>query len=389
VINIALFGPPGAGKGTQSAFLIEKYNLFYISTGDLLRKELAEETKLGLEAKSIIAAGKLVSDEIIVQILEKTIKENLQARGFLFDGFPRTTIQAYILEGLMIQLNTSLNCLISIEVPEDESVARLLNRGLTSGRSDDNELVIRNRLKEYEEKTLPVLNYYREKGNYIAIDGFQSVDKVTTQIEEIINKELNKKLMNVVIFGYPGCGRGSQGSALAKKYGLEYISTGRMLEEEIKEGTELGSSITQLYENGELVPDEIVVPLLINKIKNSQSVKGFIFKGFPRTLVQSYILDGILKKNKFKITKIIDIQVSTLELISRLDKRSKTSQCKPYDSSTEKIVRRLKEHEDKTIPVLDKYKEKHDVAIVNGEAEFDVVFERMAFEIEKGFKNLR
>jgi len=389
VINIALFGPPGAGKGTQSAFLIEKYDLFYISTGDLLRKELAEETKLGLEAKSIIAAGKLVSDEIIVQILENTIKENSQARGFLFDGFPRTTIQAYILEGLMIQLNTSLNCLISIEVPEDESVARLLNRGLTSGRSDDNELIIRNRLKEYDDKTLPVLNYYREKGNYIAIDGFQPVDQVTAQIEEIINKELNKKLMNVVIFGYPGCGRGSQGIALAKKYGLEYISTGRMLEEEIKEGTELGKRITQMYENGVLVPDEIVVPLLINKIKNSQSVKGFIFKGFPRTLVQSYILDGILKKNKFKITKIIDIQVSTLELISRLDKRSKTSQCKPYDTSTEKIVRRLKEHEEKTIPVIDKYKQKHDVAIVNGEAEFEIVFERMAFEIEKGFKNLR
>lgn len=389
MINIALFGPPGAGKGTQSAFLIEKYDLFYISTGDLLRKELAEETKLGLEAKSIIAAGKLVSDEIIVQILENTIKENSQARGFLFDGFPRTTIQAYILEGLMIQLNTSLNCLISIEVPEDESVARLLNRGLTSGRSDDNELIIRNRLKEYDDKTLPVLNYYREKGNYIAIDGFQPVDQVTAQIEEIINKELNKKLMNVVIFGYPGCGRGSQGIALAKKYGLEYISTGRMLEEEIKEGTELGKRITQMYENGVLVPDEIVVPLLINKIKNSQSVKGFIFKGFPRTLVQSYILDGILKKNKFKITKIIDIQVSTLELISRLDKRSKTSQCKPYDTSTEKIVRRLKEHEEKTIPVIDKYKQKHDVAIVNGEAEFEIVFERMAFEIEKGFKNLR
>jgi len=154
VINIALFGPPGAGKGTQSAFLIEKYDLFYISTGDILRKELAEETRLGLEAKSIIAAGKLVSDEIIVQILEKTIKENSQSGGFLFDGFPRTTIQAYILEGLMTKLNTSLNCLISIEVPEDESVARLVNRGLTSGRSDDNELIIRNRLKEYEEKTL-------------------------------------------------------------------------------------------------------------------------------------------------------------------------------------------------------------------------------------------
>jgi adenylate kinase len=389
VINIALFGPPGAGKGTQSAFLIEKYDLFYISTGDLLRKELAEETKLGLEAKSIIAAGKLVSDEIIVQILEKTIKENSQAGGFLFDGFPRTTIQAYILEGLMIKLNTSLNCLISIEVPEDESVARLLNRGLTSGRSDDNEDIIRNRLREYEDKTLPVLNYYKEKGNYIAIDGHKSVEEVTAQIEEIINQELSKKLMNVVIFGYPGCGRGSQGMELARKYGLEYISTGRMLEEEIESGTDLGQRITELYENGELVPDEIVVPLILKKIKNSKSVKGFIFKGFPRTLVQSYILDGILKKHNSTIRKIIDIQVSTLELISRLDQRSKTKQCKPYDSSTEKIVRRLKEHEEKTIPVLDKYKEIHDVAIVNGEAPFEVVFERLSAEIEKGFKNLR
>jgi adenylate kinase len=389
VINIALFGPPGAGKGTQSAFLIEKYDLYYISTGDLLRKELAEETKLGLEAKSIIAAGKLVSDEIIVQILEKTIKENSQAGGFLFDGFPRTTIQAYILEGLMIKLNTSLNCLISIEVPEDESVARLLNRGLTSGRLDDNEDIIRNRLREYEDKTLPVLNYYKEKGNYIAIDGHKSVGEVTAQIEEIINQELSKKLMNVVIFGYPGCGRGSQGMELAKKYGLEYISTGRMLEEEIESGTDLGQRITELYENGELVPDEIVVPLILKKIKDSKSVKGFIFKGFPRTLVQSYILDGILKKHNSTIRKIIEIQVSTLELISRLDQRSKTRQCKPYDSSTEKIVRRLKEHEEKTIPVLDKYKEIHDVAIVNGEAPFEVVFERLSAEIEKGFKNLR
>jgi adenylate kinase len=389
MINIALFGPPGAGKGTQSAFLIEKYDLFYISTGDLLRKELAEETKLGLEAKSIIAAGKLVSDEIIVQILEKTIKENSQAGGFLFDGFPRTTIQAYILEGLMIKLNTSLNCLISIEVPEEESVVRLLKRGLTSGRSDDNELVVKKRLKEYEEKTLPVLNFYKEKGNYISIDGHKEVGEVTTQIEEIINKELSKKLMNVVIFGYPGCGRGSQGMELSKKYGLEYISTGRMLEEEIELGTELGKKITEIYENGELVPDEIVVPLILQKIKNSKTVKGFIFKGFPRTLVQSYILDGILKKHNTTIRKIIEIQVGTLELISRLDQRSKTSHCKPYDTSTEKIVRRLKEHEEKTIPVLDKYKEIHDVAIVNGDAPFEVVFERMSVEIEKGFKNLR
>src|SRR5574339_565271 len=138
MLNIALFGPPGAGKGTQSALLIEKYNLFYISTGDLLRKEMAGKTKLGLEAQSIIASGGLVSDEIIVQIIEKTITDNPGANGFLFDGFPR----AYILEGLMLKLNTSLNCLISLTVPEEQCVQRLLHRGLASGRSDDNEAVI-------------------------------------------------------------------------------------------------------------------------------------------------------------------------------------------------------------------------------------------------------
>ena len=163
MLNIALFGPPGAGKGTQSEFLIKEYNLFYISTGDILRSEIANETKLGLEAKTIIASGGLVSDEIIVQIIEKTIINNPFSKGFLFDGFPRTYMQAYILEGLMIKLNTSLNCLISISLEEKKSIDRLLNRGKTSGRSDDNEKVIRNRLKEYYDKTIPVLQYYKDK----------------------------------------------------------------------------------------------------------------------------------------------------------------------------------------------------------------------------------
>ncbi len=112
MLNVALFGPPGAGKGTQSDFLVEKFNLGYVSTGDLLRRELAAESVLGRAARDIIAAGGLVSDEIIVQILEKTIAENPYASGFLFDGFPRTRIQAYILEGLMLKLNTTLDCLI-------------------------------------------------------------------------------------------------------------------------------------------------------------------------------------------------------------------------------------------------------------------------------------
>jgi adenylate kinase len=389
MLNIALFGPPGAGKGTQSEFLINKYNLFYISTGDLLRNEIANKSKLGLEAQSIIASGGLVSDEIIVQIIEKTITENPDSNGFLFDGFPRTYIQAYILEGLMIKLNTSLNCLISLEVDEEVSVSRLLNRGKTSGRADDNEVVIRNRLKEYNDKTLPVLQFYKDKGVYFGLKGDESIEEVNKNIQKIIKGELSKSLFNLVLFGYPGSGRGSQGIALAKKYDLEYLATGQMLDQEIQKGSEIGKRIVELYENGELVPDEIVVQLIEKKIANSNGVKGFIFKGFPRTLVQSYILDGLLKKHGSAISQIIEIEVPTLELISRLDKRSKTDRCMPYDNNTSKIVKRLQEHEIKTVPVIEKYNQLHGVKKIDGVGEFDTVLERISIELESALKHLR
>ncbi len=389
MLNIALFGPPGAGKGTQSQFLIDEYNLFYISTGDLLRTEIKHQSKLGKEAQSIIASGGLVSDEIIVQIIEKTITDNPDANGFLFDGFPRTYIQAYILEGLMIKLNTSLNCLISLEVDEEESVKRLLKRGKSSGRTDDNETVIRNRLSEYKEKTLPVLGFYKEKGIYFGVDSSQPIPIVRKRVQKIIVEELSKRLLNIVLFGYPGSGRGSQGKAVAKKYGLEYVATGPMLGEEIEKNTEIGKQIKSIYESGKLVPDEIVVQLIEQKLENSKNVKGFIFKGFPRTLVQSYILDGLLKKHDTALAKIIEIEVPTLELIRRLDERSKTDNCMPYDTSTAKIVKRLQEHETKTVPVIEKYNELHGVVKVDGIASFEEVFEKISFEIENGFKNLR
>lgn len=388
MLNVALFGPPGAGKGTQSEFLIKKYKLFYISTGDLLRKELAAKTPLGLQAQSIIASGGLVSDEIIVQIMEKTIAENSQANGFLFDGFPRTYIQAYILEGLMIKLNTSLTCLIDLKISEEESVKRLLHRGKTSGRSDDNEVVIRNRLKEYNEKTLPVLQFYEDKGQHFEVSAEASIEEVSERIESIVQTELSKNLLNIVLFGYPGCGRGSQGKALAEKYGLEYVATGKMLEQEIAEGTETGKKLVELYESGVLVPDEIVVPLIEKKLESSKDVRGFIFKGFPRTLVQSYILDGLLKKRGTQISKVIDIEVPTLELIRRLDERSKTDKCMPYDSSTAKIVKRLQEHEQKTMPVIEKYKKLHGLTRIDGQGPFDEISERLSTVVEEGFKGI-
>jgi adenylate kinase len=386
MLNVALFGPPGAGKGTQSASLVEEFNLFYISTGDLLRKEIAADTTLGREAKSIVASGGLVSDEIIVQVIEKTITEHPEANGFLFDGFPRTYVQCYILEGLMLKLNTSLSCLVSLEVNEETSVGRLLERGRASGRTDDNEAVIRTRLREYSEKTLPVLDFYRARGSYQHVNGDQPIADVAADIRAIMRGELAKHLVNVVVFGYPGSGRGSQGEALARKYGLEYVATGPLLDQEIKTGTAIGRRVVTLYEGGQLVPDEIVVQLIEKKLAGSRGVKGFIFKGFPRTLVQSYILDGLLRKVGSSISRSIEIQVPMLELIRRLDERSRTERCMPYDNATAKIVRRLAEHEAKTVPVIEKYSQLHGVVKVDGMGSFEEVFERTSSVLESLFR---
>jgi adenylate kinase len=389
MLNIALFGPPGAGKGTQSEYLVRHFNLFYISTGDLLRRELAAGTRLGEQARAIIASGGLVPDEIIVQIIEKTITDNPQAAGFLFDGFPRTFVQAYILDGLMLKLNTSLNCLVNLQIPEEISVSRLLERGKTSGRLDDNETVIRNRLREYHEKTLPVLRFYQDKGQQHDIDGTRGIEQVRADIVRILQQELNKNLFNLVIFGYPGAGRGSQGIALAEKFGLEYVATGRMLDEEIHCGSDIGREIARLYENGELVPDEIVVRLIEKKILNASGMKGFIFKGFPRTLVQSYILDGLLRKHGSGVSMVIEVAVPMLDLIQRLDARSKTDRRMPYDSSTDRIVKRLKEHETKTIPVIDNFRKRREVLTIDGTGSFDEVFERLGSAVEEGIRTLR
>ena len=167
------------------------------------------------------------------------------------------------------------------------------------------------------------------------------IEKVTADIRVVVRNELAKYLVNVVVFGYPGSGRGSQSKALAGKFGLEYVATGPLLDQEIKAGTPIGRRIISLYESGQLVPDEIVVQLIEKKLERSREVKGFIFKGFPRTLVQSYILDGLLRKVGSSISRSIEIQVPMLELIKRLDERSRTDRCMPYDNTTAKIVQRL------------------------------------------------
>ena len=192
MINIALFGAPGAGKGTQSQMLVEKYDLSYVSTGDMLRKEIAEGTELGKRIKSIMDAGELVSDEIVVEIIEKIIATNTR-KGILFDGFPRNVAQAETLENLLKNHGTELLCMVSLDVPREELVRRMLERAKVSGRSDDNEETIKNRLHEYESKTLPVADYYRGKGLYVEVNGYGDIQEISNNIMAAIDAKIAAK----------------------------------------------------------------------------------------------------------------------------------------------------------------------------------------------------
>jgi adenylate kinase len=387
MLNIALFGPPGAGKGTQSEWLTKKYNLTYISTGDILRDEIAEGSPLGKQAKDIIEKGGLVSDELIVQIIENRITKKTDTNGFLFDGFPRTTVQCYILDGLLMNMNTSLTCMLSLEVPDDELVRRLKSRAKIGNRKDDNDDVIQYRLAEYYSKTVPVAKYYQDKGICYSIEGTGAVEDVQARLDTAVKKSLEKRWVNLILFGYPGSGKGTQAKKMAEKYNLVYISTGKMLRQEIKSDTEIGRISKPYMDKGMIVPDEIAIKLIEQKIQASPGSRGFIFKGFPRTIVQAYIVDGLLKKMNSNVTQAIEIKVSQLEAMKRLGQRSKTDRSRLYDMDTQTIVSRLEEYEQKTMLARDFYGKRDLLQVVDGDGTEDEVFQRICDQIDETLRN--
>ena len=179
MLNIVLFGPPGAGKGTQSQNLINKYGLVHLSTGDLLRTEIARGTELGVKAKEIMDRGILVSDDIVIGMIENKLDANPSANGFIFDGFPRTKAQAEALDDLLQKKGTAISCMLALEVDEAELTRRLLERGKESGRADDrDEATIKNRINEYNNKTLPLKEYYSAEGKFHSINGIGSVNDI-------------------------------------------------------------------------------------------------------------------------------------------------------------------------------------------------------------------
>jgi len=189
MLNLVLFGPPGAGKGTQSQKLIEKYGLIHLSTGDILRGEITQGTKLGLEAKQLMDDGKLVPDEVVIGMISNKLDANTKAKGFIFDGFPRTVAQAAALDTLLDEKSTAISGMIALVVDDEELEKRLLERGKTSGRPDDaNPEIIRKRINEYNSKTTPVAEFYKNQDKFTSINGVGSIDEIFSAVVTVVDK---------------------------------------------------------------------------------------------------------------------------------------------------------------------------------------------------------
>ena len=188
MINIVLFGKPGAGKGTQADFLKHKYNLVHLSTGDIFRFNMKNDTELGKLAKSYIYNGDLVPDEVTINMLQDEVEKNPQAKGFLFDGFPRTIAQAEALDKFLAGKNQEITATVALEANDEILVQRLLERGKTSGRADDqDEEKIRNRYQEYNEKTAPLMDYYKAQHKFYAVDGIGTIEEVTERLSLVLD----------------------------------------------------------------------------------------------------------------------------------------------------------------------------------------------------------
>ena len=188
MLNLILFGPPGAGKGTHSVQIAKRYKLIHLSTGDIFRSEISNKTKLGVKAKSYIDKGNLVPDDVVIDMLFSFIEKNLHVNGFVFDGFPRTIVQAEKFNQSLEDLKIPVSYVISLEVNEDELITRLVKRGIESGRADDTEEIIKQRLDVYNDQTKPLLDYYSKKNLLKNVYGVGNIDDIFKEICKIIEK---------------------------------------------------------------------------------------------------------------------------------------------------------------------------------------------------------
>ena len=385
-MNIAFIGPSGVGKGTHADKLSARYNLQHISTGDLLRQNLASYSALGILARKYMEQGELVPDEIVDAMIEESARKLGPDKGTLFDGFPRTAYQARFLDDLLKQLNRTLDAVIYLKVSDEEIVNRLSGRltcrkcqtpyhttikppkvavvcdlcgGQLYQRSDDSADMVRTRLRVFHRTTGQLVDYYTDTKKLVIVPGEGTIDAVNARIVEaleavktqgyefatrqqveaitavraagLLPEQLARPSLDLVLLGGPGSGKGTQAEQLSKQFKLPHIATGDLFRDNLKKATDLGKLAKTYMDRGELVPDDVTEAMVEERLSRPDTHDGFILDGFPRTLPQAQALMDMMASLQRRITGVLYINVSDEAIVNRLSGRLICRNCQaPY-----------------------------------------------------------
>ncbi|ORY44411.1 ADK-domain-containing protein [Rhizoclosmatium globosum] len=340
---IFVLGGPGSGKGTQCVRLAEEFKLTHLSTGDLLRAELEKGSEIGKKCGDLMKEGKIVPMEIILGLLKTVISDHMETPGFLIDGFPRAMDQAIEFEKTIFPAKKVLFFTCPLETLEK----RLIERGKTSGRADDNIDTIRKRFKTFQEESLPVVGHFGSR--VLQIESTGTVDQVYADVKSrLISEKIVKPIPNIIfVLGGPGSGKGTQCVRLAKEFRLTHLSTGDLLRAELEKGSDIGKKCGDLMKEGKIVPMSIILGLLKAAINNSpENTPGFLIDGFPRAMDQAIEFE----KTIFPAKKVLFFNCPLDTLEARLLERGKTSG--RADDNIDTIRKRFKTFQEESLPVV-------------------------------------
>ncbi|GAB4426297.1 MAG: hypothetical protein Kow0031_06050 [Anaerolineae bacterium] len=457
-MTIALIGPSGAGKGTQAYKIATRFEWLHISTGDLFRENLDRKTALGLLGQRYMSQGELVPDEVVDAMIEEWLHKVRPEKEILFDGFPRTRYQAEFLDSLLEKMGRSLDAAIYLRVSDEEIIERINERvichtcqtpyhlrfkppardgicdrcrGPLYHREDDNPEIMSNRLKVSHRVMGPLVSYYQRSGRLIIVDGnpsiatvfgnvMEALDAITQrktltataeeaseiqalsgEVTPLTKEEAPQQQLNIVLFGAPGSGKGTQAEQLRNEFGLPHIATGDLFRENLKKQTDLGKLAKSYMDRGELVPDDVTEAMVRDRLERNDTATGFIMDGFPRTLGQAEALTEILTDMQRRIDAVLYINVSDEEIVNRLSGRLICRNCQtPFhvqfkppaqegvcdvcggelyqrdDDNPDTIRARLKTFHGQTAPLIDYYTQAGLLIEIKGEGEVSEITER-------------
>jgi len=372
---IFVCGGPGSGKGTQCEKIVKKYGFTHLSSGDLLREEVASGSVRGEKLNSMMQSGELVPLETVLQLVKDAmLKTGHTTNGYLIDGYPREVDQGIKFENMI----APCKAVLYFEVSDREMTQRLLNRGKTSGRVDDNARTIMKRLETFHNATAPVTKYYGEKRKLITINAERSPEEIFAEVEENVDRVILREPKVLFIVGGPGCGKGTQCELMVEKYGFTHLSSGDLLRDAVASGSAIGKQLDEAMKRGELVSLTVVLKLIKDAMIKAafKGSKGFLIDGYPREVEQGRRFEEAIKP----CDKVLYFNVSDETMTSRLMYRGKTSG--RVDDNAETIKKRLVTFHSATQPVVKAYKARNKLVEIPAEGKKENIFEETCRNVD-------